>query len=315
MSKSPQNQSGHNNILVIKLSALGDFIQALGAMKSIRAHHKDAHITLMTTKPFVGFAEKCGYFDKIIIDEKPSMLNLKGWLALRRSMIAPRYTRIYDLQNNDRTALYFRLLPTKHKPEWVGAAKGASHENNSPERTKGHAFDGHVQTLALAGIKNIEIDTLDWITEDLSQFALNPPYALLVIGSSPQHPQKRWPASHYSALAQELQTRGIQPVLIGGRAEQQIAQDITAACKEAINLTEKTSLFQIAALGAKAKLAVGNDTGPMHLIAATSCPSLCLFSQHSNPVRHVPKGKNVKILRSDKIEDIKLEDILKEIDA
>jgi hypothetical protein len=39
-------------ILVIKLSALGDFIQATGPMKAIRTHHPDARITLLTTAPF-----------------------------------------------------------------------------------------------------------------------------------------------------------------------------------------------------------------------------------------------------------------------
>ncbi len=39
-------------ILVIKLGALGDFIQAMGPMAAIRRHHPDADITLLTTEPF-----------------------------------------------------------------------------------------------------------------------------------------------------------------------------------------------------------------------------------------------------------------------
>src|SRR5580704_2648292 len=39
-------------ILVIKLGALGDFVQALAAMEHIRAAHPKAHITLLTTPPF-----------------------------------------------------------------------------------------------------------------------------------------------------------------------------------------------------------------------------------------------------------------------
>ena len=41
--------SDNQNILIIKLGALGDFIQALGPMKSIRDHHPGTHITLLTT--------------------------------------------------------------------------------------------------------------------------------------------------------------------------------------------------------------------------------------------------------------------------
>ncbi len=46
-------------ILVIKLSALGDFVLALAAMKKIRQVHKRAHITLLTTPPFESLAKAC----------------------------------------------------------------------------------------------------------------------------------------------------------------------------------------------------------------------------------------------------------------
>ena len=66
-----------DNILVIKLSALGDFIQALGPMAAIRKHHKNAKITLLTTQGFKRFAQECGYFDDIIIDQRPKLLDFK----------------------------------------------------------------------------------------------------------------------------------------------------------------------------------------------------------------------------------------------
>jgi ADP-heptose:LPS heptosyltransferase len=52
-------------ILVIKLSALGDFIQASGPMKALRAHHPDAHITLLTTDPYVAMGQATGWFDEV----------------------------------------------------------------------------------------------------------------------------------------------------------------------------------------------------------------------------------------------------------
>ena len=47
-------------ILVIKLSALGDFVLALAAMKRIRQAHPKAHITLLTTPPFEALAKVPG---------------------------------------------------------------------------------------------------------------------------------------------------------------------------------------------------------------------------------------------------------------
>lgn len=287
--------STQNNILVIKLGALGDFIQALGPMAAIRKHHPNAHITLLTTNPFKKFAADCGYFDDVWIDQKPKFYNLAGWLSLRKKLNAAAFDRVYDLQNNDRTSFYFSLL--KHKPEWVGIAKGASHRNVSPQRTAGHAFDGHVQTLALAGINNVGIDDLKWLNGDISAFKLKKPYALLVPGSAPQHPEKRWPAEHYGGLAQVLIEQGIQPLIIGAQSEFEIAKQIQDICADVENLVEKTSFAQIVTLAKSASLAVGNDTGPMHLIGASGCPSLVLFSNRSDPVRHAPKGKSVHFLQ------------------
>lgn len=303
MSKAQQK------ILVIKLGALGDFIQALGPMAAIRKHHPNAHITLLTTKGFKGFAEECGYFDDIIIDQRPKALNFLGWVSLRKTLNQSKFSRVYDLQNNDRTNMYFKLFAAP-KPEWIGVAQGASHRNTSPDRTAGHAYDGHVQTLGLAGIKDIQVDRLEWMKADLSTFALKDPYVLLVPGSAPERPEKRWPSDKYGRFAKLILSMGYQPVLIGTQAEAEATQEIANACPEALDLTGRTNLHQIATLAREAAAAVGNDTGPMHLIGATGCPSLVLFSQHSNPVKHAPKGDDIRVIQKQELGDLKGEEVL-----
>ena len=74
---------GPQNILVIKLGALGDFIQSLGPMRAIRQAHPDAKITLLTTSPFENFAEKSGYFDSIVLDKRPKWYHYKEWRHLK----------------------------------------------------------------------------------------------------------------------------------------------------------------------------------------------------------------------------------------
>lgn len=299
-----------SKILVIKLSALGDFIQALGPMVAIRKHHKDAHITLLTTKMFEKFARQCGYFDDVILDIRPKLFDFKGWLKLSNLLNDPGFTRVYDLQNNDRTALYLRLFRRALKPEWVGAAPGASHRNVSPERTAGHAFDGHVQTLSLAGIKSVEVDRLEWMQGDVSGFALQTPFALLVPGCAPDRPEKRWPAKGFGALANMLYAKGVQPVLLGTNDEADAIDQIKSICPDALDLMGQTDFYQLVTLGREADMAIGNDTGPMHMIGATGTQSLVLFSQYSDPVRHAPKGANVSVVQVDELLDLKPEDVL-----
>jgi ADP-heptose:LPS heptosyltransferase len=293
-----------NKILVIKLSSLGDFIQALGAMAAIRRHHKDAEITLLTTKPYKELAEDCGYFDKVWLDSRPSFHELDSWWRLRKTLLGGNFDRVYDLQNSDRTAIYFRLFPAGKRPEWVGVVKGASHRNVSPDRAKFHALDGHRQTLALAGIDDVDIDDLSWMNADISRLDIPEQFALMVPGSSAKHPEKRWPAKSYAALGCSLYERGITPLILGTLSEKEIASSIIRDCPSALNFAGQTSIYEIAVLSRKAKLAVGNDTGPMHIIAATGCPSVVLFSKHTNPVKHGPKGKKVVILRNDELQNL-----------
>ncbi len=305
---------GREAILVIKLGALGDFVQALGPMAAIRKHHPDAAITLLTTAPFRNLAQASGYFNDIIIDERPKFFEIGKWLALRNRLNAEKFGRVYDLQNNDRTQFYMRLFYTP-KPVWVGAGKGATIRNDSPDRTAGSGFDGHVQTLGLAGIKDVDIDRLEWIEGRTDFEGLTLPYVLLVAGSAPTRPEKRWPAKGYIALAQKLAERGVQPVLIGTEAENDVNGKIAAACTGALNLSGQTNLSDVVALARKAQGAIGNDTGPMHMIAPTGIPTMVLFSRHSNPQRHAPKGHNVVTIQKGNLEDLAPETVWKSFSA
>ena len=297
--------AGRSRILVIKLGALGDFVQALGPMAAIRRHHPDAHITLLTTSAFESLARQCGYFDDVWIDSRPRWHNPCGWLSLRKKLNAGGFARVYDLQNNDRTAFYLRLFSPR--PEWVGAARGASHRNASQDRSAGKAFAGHVQTLALAGIHGVAVDDLRWMkaTHDFS--ILPNPYVLAVIGASPHHPQKRWP--HFGEFCRLLSEHNLTPVLVGGPDEKRMAAEIMGNAPSAIDLTGQTSLSDLPALAMNAAGCIGNDTGPMHLIAPTGCRSLVLFSGASNPKRHAPLGDHVATLQKENLEELSPDEV------
>ena len=100
-------------ILVIKLSALGDIVLAFGPFAAIRAHHPDAHVTLLTTKPFLDFTRHMPWFDEVWQDDRPS--GPGGLLRLAHRLRAGRFDRVYDLQTSGRSSRY-RLL-TGRRPD------------------------------------------------------------------------------------------------------------------------------------------------------------------------------------------------------
>jgi ADP-heptose:LPS heptosyltransferase len=148
-----------------------------------------------------------------------------------------------------------------------------------------------------------EID-LTWVAADVARFGLGGRFALLAPGGSAHRPEKRWPAASYAALARHLAGVNVRPVLLGGPAEAAVLEDITAGCPEALNLCGETSFEDIIVLARGAALAVGNDTGPMHLIGAADCPSLVLYSKASDPARTVPRGADVHFLQRPSLDDL-----------
>ena len=92
-------------VLVIKLGALGDVVQATGPFAAIRAYHPDAHITLLTAPAFHDFLGRSDWFDAVWSDERPRWRDLPGWCRLRSRLRGGRFDRAYDLQTSDRSSL------------------------------------------------------------------------------------------------------------------------------------------------------------------------------------------------------------------
>lgn len=292
-------------ILVIKHGALGDLVQAFGPFAAIRAHHPGARIDLLTTPPFAALMARAPWFDRVLTDDRPPWWHLPAQLALAHRLAAARYARIYDLQTSARSSrllTWMRLFGAQ--PEWSGIARGASHPHANPSRDVMHTQDRQREQLALAGLTAFPAPDLGWLDGDARRFDLPPRFALLIPGAAPHRPAKRWPAEHYGALAVHLTATGRPPVVLGTPAEAPLAAAIRETCPAARDLTGQTTIPDIAVLARRADLAVGNDTGPMHLIAAIGAPSLVLFSADSDPALCAPRGSQVRILRVPDLRDL-----------
>jgi ADP-heptose:LPS heptosyltransferase len=294
-------------ILVIKHGALGDFVLALGPMQAIRAHHPGQRAVLLTTEPLAGFARATGLFEEVWLDVRPKWWHPVAAFALARKLRAGNFARVYDLQTSDRSSFYLRLFG-RRKPEWSGIAAGASHPHANPERDQMHTVERQAEQLALAGIERVPPPDLGFAQPPIERFGLDRPFALLVPGGAVHRPAKRWPVESYAVLAHELARAGLTPVLIGGPPEREVAARIARACREVRDLAGDTSLLEIAALARAARVAIGNDTGPMHLIAAAGCPAVVLFSRDSDPALTAPLGP-VSVLRKDPLASLSVGEV------
>lgn len=304
----PQGPS--QRILVIKLGALGDVVQALGPMAAIRRHHPEAHITALTTAPYESLFRASAYVDEVWLDTKPAWTQPAAWLALRTQLRSAGFYRVYDLQTSKRSCLYYQLHWPGPYPEWSGIARGCSHPHANPDRNHMHTADRQADQLSVAGITNVPAPDLFWADSDTRRFDLTEPICLIVPGGAAHRLKKRWPADHYAALATALADKGVTPVLLGADNEADLLSSITHACPAARNLRGETTFLDLAALARRAAGAVGNDTGPMHLLAAAGCPSTVLFSADSDPALCAPRGHAVTILRRAELHTLPVAEVL-----
>jgi len=297
------NEKVGERILVIKLGALGDFIQAFGPFQTIRARHPSAHVTLLTTSPFSPLASASGWFDAVWFDSRPGWWRLGARLSKRANLNRAGFSRVYDLQTSRRSSSYYRYFRSP-RPEWSGIAKACSHPHANPERDLMHTVERQAEQLAMAGLSEMSAPELAWFDADTTRFRLEDGFVLIAPGGAAHRPEKRWPIKRYIELANDLVAWGRRPVLLGGADEADVLQAIAQGCRQARNLGGQTNIFEIAGLARRAVGAVGNDTGPMHILSAVGCPSVVLYSMASNPDLCGQRGPAVKILRRAALEGL-----------
>ncbi len=278
------------NILVIKLASLGDFVQAFGPFAAIRAHHPGARITLLTTPPYRELAEHSPWFDAVCTGGRPDWRDLGAVWRLARLLRHGGFARVYDLQTSSRSSRYRWLLPAG--VAWSGL--GGSHPHANPGRNAMHTLERQREQLEMAGLHHFPAPALDWLAADLGGLGLPERFGVLVPGASPTRPGKRWPVECFAELAAGLD---LPVAIVGGKAEAPLAAAIRARVPQAMDLTGRTSFAGLGAVARRAAFAVGNDTGPTHMMAAAGCPTLSLFGTESDPALCAPRGPRAAVLR------------------
>lgn len=309
-----------NKILVIRMGPVSEFVMAIQAMQRIRQVHARAHITLLTTPTFEALARSSPFFNNVLQEGAPSgPADLLGLVGMLRSA---NYDRVYDLQGDHRTNLIFHML-RPFPPEWSGVAAGCKLPHRNPARHEMHTLERLASQLQDAGIwadapitpGSAPAPDLSWILRKAPQprpvaGAQPRPYALLVPGGPSGQPGRRWPVERYAELAVTLRHRGLDIVIIGAPEESALARAIQKSVGQARDLTGRTDFAQIAILGAKAALAIGNDSGALHLIAAAGAPTVALFSGSSDPLLSAPRG-HVAVIRATSLNDLASRAVIK----
>ena len=267
-------------ILVIKLGALGDLVQADGALRDIRENHPDDKLTVMTTPTYRRYMERCPWVDEVLVDPRESRFNVMAMLRLRKRVHCADYHRVYDLQQVGRTRFYYRWLFSK--TWWLGDVPGCSaYLKRDEERTcAADHFRLHLQ-LADLNVRYTRRSDVSWMADEVDQLlssaALEPGFVVLIPGASQTHDHKRWP--YFRDLALRLQESGREAVTIPGPDEIELCQSIPG--KMLVPAGGYYDFFALAGIVKQASFVIGNDTGPTHIAAHLGLPGIALFGRHT----------------------------------
>lgn len=279
------------SICVLRLSALGDCINAFGLIGALKKQYPELELSWVIDKRFASlFCNEQG--KDLIAMHKVDFKGrgLKTVLDLKKELSYIHFDSLLNMQTSIKASLCSLAIKAQDK---YGYDKERSREGQSffinhpvPSPENPHVLSGF---LSFAQSCNLPVEKPYWDFQ-LDPYLIEKMRCLIghekIMALSPcsANASKNWTIDGNIALANYAYEHGMQVVLIGGPAaiEMQSCQDIAAQCPHCINLCGKTTLRELAALLSISKLVLAPDSGGMHLASALNTPVIGLFARHND---------------------------------
>lgn len=311
------------NILIVKLSAIGDVIHTLPALNAIRRHDPEGCITWLVEEDAAPLIENHEALDRVLVSKRKRWIkglvsasglkNIKEAYRFLKTLRDTRYDLVIDFQGLFKSGIMAGLARGKRK---AGFGRGMDHMEYSyfflNERVPAVAMDHHallrsMMLLNALGIPAYEIEfkipirdrDRHLVEERLMKHGVKGDRPLVAVNPMAKWETKLWSNDKFANLADILIGQfGADVVFTGSPGDRKTIQHIMSAMKEkAVNLAGETTLINLAALYKKADALVSTDTGPMHLAAAVGTPVVALLGPTA-PWRTGPFGSGHQIIRT-----------------
>jgi heptosyltransferase I len=218
--------------------------------------------------------------------------------ALRRAMRTTGYDAVLDFQGAVRSALIGRMpgcrrvigeaVPREPVAKWLFTEHiptcGVHVIEQDVEVAAAVAGDLLEPVLPLLPVDPGAEDWCDRLLGANQETGASRPIALLNPGAG--WGAKRWPVERYAAVAAGLAQRGLRVFVNAGPGEESLAEAIQTQSGGAAQPVRCT-LGELIALTRRAVLAIGGDTGPLHLACALGKPVVGIFGP-TDPARNGP---------------------------
>jgi len=309
------------NILIVKMSSIGDVIHTLPALNALRAHFPDARITWLVEEAASAIVASHEAIDRVLISKRgrwvkgllgPSCLeNAKEIFRFVAELRDTRYDLVIDFQGLMKSAVMVGLCRGKRKigynrtREWSYVALD---ERIRPYDMNGHAIHRYLNLIRHLNVCTSKIEFKISCGEKevlrvhtiLREEGWSHGQPVVAMNPVARWETKLWDAEKFAHLADKLIAEsGCLVVFTGNEADrEEIAKIRSKMDHPCMDLSGQTDLRELAALYEISTCVVSTDTGPMHLAAATETPVVALFGPTA-PWRTGPFGEGHQALRSD----------------
>ncbi len=302
-----------NKILVMRYRFIGDTILTIPFLRNLRRAEPHAEIVWMVAPGSsevvagIPYVDELLYWDPVTIhaDSRGTHRTLSAKLAFLRDIRARKFDKVYVLKRSFSSALIAWLSGAPERVGFDTEGRGFLLTRRVPYRHDRHEVENFLEVLRADGVAVADDYLESWSTAEERNTAEK---LLVANGIAPEerialiHPfsavvERGWPLENFAALAARLRNEsGCRVIVAGGPRDIDSFRQVRHLFGDGIvELVGMCSLRETIALLKRCALFVGNDSGIMHLAAATDIPIVALFGPQS-PVKFGPWSKKAKII-------------------
>lgn len=297
--------------LVVGPSWIGDMVMAQSLFIALKKLYPNCVIDVVSPEWSLPLLERMsevrsGISLPVLHGQFSLMTRVKKGLSLRKN----KYTHAIVIPRSWKSALvpYFASVPvrTGYRGEMRYGLLNDIRKldkqllTQTVQRYVAHAYDGEI-----GGVPDIPAPVLN-IDESnrskvLADFDLDRKKRIVAMMPGAEYGEaKQWPIENYAELAALLVKDGYQVWVLGSSKDEVAGQEIVEGIKgSAVNLCGKTKLADVVDLLSCIGQVVTNDSGLMHVAAATGVRVNAIYGS-STPAYTPPLTKNNKVFYKDR---------------
>lgn len=310
-------------ILIVRLGAIGDVINTLPFLNTLRDAFPSAHIAWVIEKKSFPIVEGHRALSEAILFPRETWV--RDAVRFVRSLRKARFDWVFDLQRILKSALIscaagggtrFAFDRKRCKElTWLFPAKRIP-ACPAPR----HMLDQYLEFARFIGIPagrpRWDIFVSPENERRAEQMLAGATGRPVVLNLGASKGQNLWMPERWALLADELSRRHtVDIVLTGGPQDRMRAETVLSlvAAARPVDLVGKTGLKELACVLRRAALVISCDTGPLHLAVAMGSPVVGLYGP-ADPVRTGPYGGLEFVVQGPRgrgpMEEIRVDDVL-----